>query len=91
MRKGGYEAIEAAKANGRWDDAYDSSEKSEPPEDFRAALAGNPLASDFFSALDRANRYAVLFRIQTARGAEKRALKISQMVHMLELGEKFHP
>jgi len=91
MRKGGHEAIEVAKATGRWEEAYDSSEKAEVPEDFRAALKGNPLATEFFSSLDRANRYAVLFRIQTAGAGERRALKISQLVLMLERGEKFHP
>lgn len=90
MRPAGLAAIERAKANGRWDAAYDSPSAAEVPEDFAAALAANPRAQDFFQTLDRANRYAVLFRIQTAKKAETRVRKIKELLAMLQRNEKIH-
>jgi uncharacterized protein YdeI (YjbR/CyaY-like superfamily) len=91
MRPAGLAEIDRAKEDRRWDDAYDSPEGSAVPEDFQLALDGNARAGDFFSTLDRANRYAVLFRIQTAKKAETRARRIRQFVEMLERHEKLHP
>jgi uncharacterized protein YdeI (YjbR/CyaY-like superfamily) len=91
MRAAGMEAIESAKRNGRWDAAYDSPGKSEVPPDFQAALEANARAAAFFETLNRANRYAVLFRIQTVKKAETRARKIEQFIAMLEREEKIHP
>lgn len=90
MKPAGLAAIERAKANGRWKAAYDSPRRSAVPDDFQAALDANRKAQAFFSTLDRANRYAILFRIQTAKKAETRARKIKQFVEMLERGEKIH-
>ena len=67
MMAAGLEAIEAAKKNGSWESAYDSPNAAEVPEDLQAALDVNPRAREFFESLDRANRYAVLFRIQTVK------------------------
>ncbi len=61
------------------------------PDDFQAALDANPLAKTFFETLDRANRYAVLWRIQNVKKAETRARKIQEFVGMLERKEKIHP
>lgn len=90
MKVAGLEAVEAAKKAGRWDAAYDSPKGAKVPEDFQEALDGNPRAREFFQALDGANRYAVLFRIQTVKRAETRARKIREFVEMLERGERIH-
>ncbi len=91
MKAAGLEAIENAKKNGRWDAAYDSPSGATVPNDFQAALDANPQAAAFFKTLDRANRYAVLWRIQTVKRAETRARKIEHFIGMLERGEKIHP
>jgi uncharacterized protein YdeI (YjbR/CyaY-like superfamily) len=91
MEAAGLEAIENAKKNGRWEAAYDSPGGATAPGDFQAALDANPQAAAFFKTLDRANRYAVLWRIQTVKKAETRARKIDQFIRMLERGEKIHP
>jgi uncharacterized protein YdeI (YjbR/CyaY-like superfamily) len=91
MKPAGFESVERAKANGRWDAAYDSPSRSAVPRDLAAALDLNPRAQDFFETLDRANRYAILFRIQNVRRGEMRARKIQQFVAMLARHEKIHP
>jgi uncharacterized protein YdeI (YjbR/CyaY-like superfamily) len=91
MKAAGLEAIENAKKNGRWDAAYDSPSGATVPSDFQAALDANPRAAAFFKTLDRANRYAVLWRIQTVKRAGTRARKIQHLIAMLENEEKIHP
>jgi len=91
MTAAGREAIERAKANGRWTGAYDSPSRSTVPEDFQAALDANARSNSFFQTLDRANRYAILFRIQTVKKAETRERKIKEFIAMLERKEKIHP
>jgi len=91
MQAAGLEAVESAKRNGRWDAAYDSPSGATVPSDFQAALDGNQRAAAFFKTLDRANRYAVLWRIQTVKKAETRARKIGEFIEMLEREEKIHP
>ena len=90
MKPAGLKAIEAAKQDGRWAAAYESQKNSSVPEDFQSALEKNKQAKAFFETLHGANRYAFLFRIQTAKKLETRAKRISQFVEMLERGEKFH-
>jgi uncharacterized protein YdeI (YjbR/CyaY-like superfamily) len=91
MKPAGLEAIENAKKNGRWEAAYDSPSGATVPSDFQAALDTNPKAAAFFKTLDRANRYAILWRIQTVKKAETRTRKIEQFIGMLERQEKLHP
>ena len=91
MQAAGLEAIENAKKNGRWDAAYDSPSGATVPSDFQAALDANPGAAAFFKTLDRANRYAVLWRIQTVKKVETRSREIEQFISMLEREEKIHP
>ncbi len=91
MESAGMEAIEDAKADGRWDAAYDSPSGATVPDDFQAALESNPAAAAFFEGLDRANRYAILWRLQTAKRAETRAHRIELFVAMLGRHEKIHP
>ncbi len=91
MQAAGLEAIEDARRNGRWEAAYDSPSAAAVPDDFQAALDANPKASAFFLTLNRANRYAILWRIQTVKKAETRSRKIEQFIAMLERNEKIHP
>lgn len=91
MNAAGLREVERAKRDGRWDGAYDSPSGATIPADFQAALNKLPRAKAFFSNLDSRNRYAVLFRIQTARKAEIRAKRIKQFVGMLSQHEKIHP
>ena len=90
MKPAGLKAIEAAKADGRWAQAYSSQKNMSVPEDFQVALDQNKKAKVFFETLNSANRYAFLFRIETAKKAETRAKRIQQLVEMLEKNEKFH-
>ena len=90
MKSAGLKAIQAAKENGSWESAYDSPRSAEVPTDLQAALDASPGAREFFQSLDRANRYAVLFRIQTAKKAVTRAAKIRQLVEMLERNQRIH-
>lgn len=90
MRPAGLTAVEQAKVDGRWAAAYDSQRNASVPEDFQAALDRSPEAKAFFVSLDSANRYAMLFRIQTAKRAETRAKRIENFIDMLQRGEKIH-
>ncbi len=90
MKPAGLAAIEQAKKAGRWDTAYDSPSRATVPSDLQAALDGSPQARAFFETLDKANRYAILWRIQTVKKAETRARKITQFIAMLERKEKIH-
>lgn len=90
MQPPGLQAVESAKQDGRWDAAYDSARTAEVPPDLQAALEANPPAQAFFAALDRPNRYAILFRVQTAMKPETRAKRIAQLVEMLAQGKRIH-
>ncbi|MGA0609327.1 YdeI/OmpD-associated family protein [Caldimonas sp. KR1-144] len=90
MRPPGYAQIEAAKADGRWARAYDGARTSAVPDDLLAALEAEPKAKAFFATINATNRYAVLWRIQTAAKAETRARRIAQLVAMLSRGETIH-
>ena len=90
MQAPGQAQIEAAKADGRWARAYDSARTSTVPEDLQAALEAEPAAKTFFASINASNRYAILWRIQTAARAETRARRIAQLVEMLARGETIH-
>jgi uncharacterized protein YdeI (YjbR/CyaY-like superfamily) len=87
MRPSGLAEVERAKADGRWDAAYDSMTTASVPEDLARALDEAGL-SEAFANLDSRNRYAILHRIQTARKPETRARRIAKYVAMLEAGER---
>jgi uncharacterized protein YdeI (YjbR/CyaY-like superfamily) len=91
MKPAGLKAIEQAKQDGRWAAAYASQSKAEVPEDLQAELEKRPKAKAFFAALNSTNRYAILFRLHTAKKAETRAKRLAQFVAMLEQGEKLYP
>jgi uncharacterized protein YdeI (YjbR/CyaY-like superfamily) len=90
MKPAGLAAIEAARKDGRWAAAYDSPRTSAIPEDFQAALDRSSRAKKMWATLNAANRYAVLFRIQTAKKPETRARRIADLTAMLARGEKLH-
>ena len=90
MQAPGQAQIEAARADGRWARAYDSARTSTVPEDLQAALEAEPAAKTFFASINASNRYAILWRIQTAARAETRAMRIAQLVGMLARGETIH-
>lgn len=90
MQPAGLAAVEAAKADGRWAAAYDSASTSKVPDDFAAALELNPKAKEFFESLNRANVYAITWRIQTAKKPETRAARIKKFISLLNNGEKLH-
>lgn len=91
MQAAGLAAIERAKKTGRWEAAYDSHRTAAPPPDFDAALAQNPKADAFFASLNSQNRYAILFRIQTAKKPETRQKRIAQFIKMLEQNQTLYP
>jgi uncharacterized protein YdeI (YjbR/CyaY-like superfamily) len=90
MKPAGLAAVDAAKADGRWDAAYASPRQMEVPVDFLARLKQNSKARAFFEQLNAQNRYAILYRIADAKKPETRARRIETFVGMLERGEKIH-
>jgi len=91
MRPAGLREVERAKADGRWDAAYDSPSTATVPDDLQRALDGSEAAGAFFTTLDRRNRYAILHRIQGAKRAETRARRIETFVEMLAKGRSSTP
>ena len=84
MRPAGLAAIESAKASGRWESAYQPWSNPDVPPDLQAALDAKPNAKAFFETLRGANRYAVIFRVQTAKKPETRARRIADFIARLE-------
>lgn len=91
MQPAGLEQIELAKADGRWEQAYESQSKITIPDDFQSVLDQHPQAKDFFATLDSRNRYAILYRIQTAKKVETRSARIQKFIEMLSKQEKIYP
>ena len=90
MRAAGQAAVEAAKSDGRWDAAYDSPKTSAAPADFLKALRADKKAAAFYKTLNRANTYAIEWRIHAAKRPETRAKRIAALVAMLAAGKKLH-
>lgn len=91
MRPAGLAEVERAKADGRWDAAYDSHSTITEPDDLRAALDANPQARAYFDALDRTNRYAILYRLHDAKKPQTRQRRLEKFVAMCAAGEKLYP
>jgi uncharacterized protein YdeI (YjbR/CyaY-like superfamily) len=87
----GLAEVERAKADGRWAAAYAGPATIVVPDDLAAALADSPDAAAFFALLTSQNRYAVLYRIETAKRADTRARRIADFVSMLARRETIHP
>jgi uncharacterized protein YdeI (YjbR/CyaY-like superfamily) len=90
MRPPGLAEIERARTDGRWDAAYDSPAKAQVPPDFQRELDRKPRAKAFFETLSRINRYAIIWRLQTAKTPETRAQRVRTFLEMLEKGETLH-
>jgi uncharacterized protein YdeI (YjbR/CyaY-like superfamily) len=91
MQPAGLAAVERAKADGRWEAAYPGQKTIEMPDDLAEALAADPRASANFELLSSQNRYAVLYRIHSAKRSDTRARRIESFVAMLARGETPHP
>jgi uncharacterized protein YdeI (YjbR/CyaY-like superfamily) len=91
MHPAGVAEVDRAKADGRWDAAYGGPATIEVPTDLAAALAAAPKALAMFGTLRSQNRYAILYRIATAKGADTRARRIERFVAMLDRGETIYP
>ena len=91
MHRSGEDEVRRAKEDGRWEAAYAEQASIEVPEDLLAALSANPDAKAMFATLTGANRYAVLYRIGSAKKPETRSRRIDQFVEMLARGETIHP
>lgn len=91
MRPGGLAEVERARADGRWDAAYEAQSRATVPDDLQRELDRSPAAREFFESLDSQNRYAILHRLGDAKRPETRARRLKTFVAMLEAGEKLHP
>jgi len=90
MRPAGVRAVDAAKADGRWERAYVAHRDAEPPEEFMRELKKNRAAYAFYKTLNRANVYAIVYRLTTAKRAETRERWTKRIIEMLANGESFH-
>lgn len=91
MEAAGIEEVEAAKADGRWQQAYDSPSNMIVPMDFLYELAKYTQADAFFKTLNKTNIYSIVWRLQTAKKPETRIKRMNAILEMLKKGEKFHP
>jgi uncharacterized protein YdeI (YjbR/CyaY-like superfamily) len=91
MHPAGHAEVERAKADGRWEAAYAGPASIEVPPDLTEALAAEPKAQAIFETLNSQNRYAILYRVATAKRADTRARRIREFVAMLARGETVHP
>jgi len=91
MKPAGLHEVERAQGDGRWEQAYESQSRVTVPEDLARALAANQRARAFFATLDSTNRYAILYRIGTAKRPETRAKRIDAFVAMLSEHKKIYP
>jgi len=91
MQPAGIRQMERAQADGRWEAAYESQSKITIPADFQSELDKNQQAQEFFQTLNSVNRYAILFRIQTAKRPETRSARIQKFIAMLAQQQKIYP
>lgn len=90
MEPSGQAEVDRAKADGRWERAYEGPAKAEPPADFLERLGQDPAASAFYDTISGQNRYAIYYRIQDAKRPETRARRIEKFVEMLGRGETIY-
>ena len=90
MTPAGLKEIDSAKADGRWAAAYDSPANATVPPEFVKELGRNPKAKQFYATLNKANLYAIAYRLQTAKRPETRIKRMKLIIEMLARGEKFH-
>ena len=90
MTPAGLKEVEAAKTDGRWAAAYDSSANATVPPEFVKELARNAKAKQFYATLSKTNLYSIAYRLQTAKRPETKIKRIKMIIEMLARGEKFH-
>jgi len=90
VRPAGLIEIEKARQDGRWEAAYQSQRSADVPDDLRQALDENPTAREFFETLKGANRYAILYRLQSAKKPETRQKRLEEFIKMLAEGRKLY-
>lgn len=90
MKESGLKEVEKAKADGRWNAAYNSQAEMVMPADLEKALSRNKKAREFFECLNKTNKYAISWRLETARKPETREKRLKTIIAMLEKREKFH-
>ena len=90
MKLSGIKEVEKAKNDGRWEKAYDSPGKMIVPDDFVVELSKNKRAFEFFERLNKANKYSIGWRLQTAKNPEIREKRFNEILIMMDKGEKFH-
>ena len=83
MRPRGRAEVEAAKADGRWDRAYQGSADAVVPDDLAAALAAAPELGERFATLTRAQRYSILHPLMVAATPETRARRLQKALERL--------
>ncbi len=91
MKPAGLREVERAKADGRWDAAYDAQSTATVPDDLQRELDKNEVAREFFATLNSTNRYAILYQIQDAKKPQTRARRIEKYVAMLARRQKIYP
>jgi uncharacterized protein YdeI (YjbR/CyaY-like superfamily) len=91
MRAAGLAEVQRAKADGRWEAAYEGQRSITVPDDLAGELDARPEAKAFFEQLSSQNRYAILYRLQDAKRPETRARRLATFVAMLEARETIHP
>jgi len=91
MRPAGLAEVDAAKADGRWEAAYEGQRNAKVPDDLQRELDANRAAREFFATLDSANRYAIVYRLNDAKKPQTRERRLRKFVEMLARGEKIHP
>ncbi|MGA2895898.1 MAG: YdeI/OmpD-associated family protein [Xanthobacteraceae bacterium] len=90
MAPSGLKEVKAAKADGRWKAAYESSANAVVPDDFIKELARNKKANAFFETLNKTNLYSIAYRLQTAKTPETKRKRTQAIIEKLARGEKFH-
>jgi uncharacterized protein YdeI (YjbR/CyaY-like superfamily) len=90
MKPAGLARIQEAQADGRWQRAYDPPRAMVVPDDFLKALGKDQKAKAFFATLNRANLYAIAYRLQTAKKPETRRRRMETILAMMAGGKKFH-
>ena len=89
MHPAGLAQVQAAKADGRWDAAYAGGKDAEVPQDFLDALTAGPeTARAVYSTLNAQNRFAIYYRLTTAKRPETRAKRIDNIIATFARGQK---
>ncbi len=91
MTPAGIKAVEAAKADGRWEAAYAPFRSATPPEDFLKALSKNKKAEAFFKTLNKTNIFSIVYRLESAKKPETRERRMKLILDMMKQGKAFHP